>query len=160
MIGPQGPIGPAGPAGPQGNPGPIGPQGPVGPQGPAGPQGVPGPQGAPGPTSIANCPAGFTTIQFTRSTLCIREIGTTTNWNTASSNCYQQQSGSSLCYHEQLRRACAHGAFALTTNRWMADRHDDDGALRTNATNCDNFDENDGVGGPFGYYCCLEWMKY
>jgi hypothetical protein len=144
--------------------GPAGPAGPTGATGPQGVQGIKGDKGDPGPTSVATCPQGFgfaPAISLTRSTLCIREVATATDWYTASSQCYINFSGASLCYLEQMRRACAHGGFGLTANRWLADRYGDDGAVRTNSNNCSNPDAGgDALDDDFGYYCCLEWMKY
>jgi hypothetical protein len=150
-----------GPPGPQGEAGPAGPQGPFGPAGPQGATGPAGPQGDPGATSIAACPAGFTTIQFVRSTLCVLNDTFSNTWNQGQGYCYTLYQGASLCRHEQLRRACSNGAFTLVAGRWMADRVGDDLALATNSTDCLNFDAGIAVGSQqSGNYCCLEWMKY
>jgi hypothetical protein len=83
------------------------------------------------------------------------------SWNSGQGYCYTLFEGASLCRHEQLRRACQHGAFSLTSGRWMADRFGDDLALATNATDCANFETGVAVGTSLsGSYCCLEWMKY
>jgi hypothetical protein len=162
-VGPIGLMGPQGPAGDKGATGPQGPEGPVGPQGavgPAGPQGIQGIQGPPGPQSHDTCPANYTKVSLTRSTLCIREFGTTTNWNTAQINCNNNADGGALCTHLQLRRACSHGGVPIVVNRWLGDRVSDDAALRTNMADCGNFDEENDIGDNHGYYCCVEWMKY
>jgi hypothetical protein len=173
-IGPQGPdgpqglpgvdgaIGPQGPAGPQGPPGLDGldgAQGVAGPQGPIGPIGPAGPQGPPGASS-GTCPGGFTTIQLTRSTLCIAGNDNTETWNAADNRCYDGFAGSSLCTFSQLRRACSRGGFAIVSGRWMANRINDNEVLATNGTNCDDFDANAAHTATRGGYCCLEWMKY
>jgi hypothetical protein len=155
----MGPAGPQGVQGVKGDKGDVGAQGPAGVQGPAGPQ---GPQGIPGPTSIAACPAGYTKLEYTRSTLCIRNVVSAANWNTAAAACYNLNSGGSLCRHEQVRRACNISNLALAQPRWLADRVADDDAVHTNSTACDNFDGTaDGNGTNLaGFYCCLEYMKY
>ncbi len=191
-IGPQGPIGPAGPqgetgpAGPegpqgiqgpqgsQGAPGATGAQGPQGLQGVQGPQGLPGPQGPegqPGPTSIAACPAGFTTYTLLRSTLCVVRDAATSTWNSAENRCYTNRSGASLCTHDQIRRACNHPGTSnspLAGAGWLGNRIADDDVLivNTSGTNqaaCDNFDGEDSAGDGStqpAAYCCLEWMNY
>jgi hypothetical protein len=73
-AGTQGPKGDKGEKGDKGDTGPIGPKGEKGDTGSVGPQGVPGPrtfsqctqiggpQVSPGQTSVASCPAGWTTM--------------------------------------------------------------------------------------------------
>jgi hypothetical protein len=155
----DGAMGPMGPPGLDGRDGAIGPEGPQGPQGAAGPQGATGPQGPPGASS-GTCPGGFTTIQLTRSTLCIAGNDNVESWNAADNRCYDSFAGSTLCTFSQLRRACSRGGFAIVSGRWMANRINDNEVLSTNGTSCDDFDANAAHTATRGGYCCLEWMKY
>lgn len=157
LIGPQGPMGPIGPQGPQGDPGPVGPAGP------AGAQGIQGIQGVPGPSSVAACPAGYTTVQLPRSTLCIRREVFATGWNAAQDRCNNTLSGGQLCTYSQLRRSCANGGLQPVSPSWLADRNGDDNVLFVNSADCANFDGNSGVLNNAvqpAMYCCLEFMKY
>jgi hypothetical protein len=158
-IGPPGPEGPQGPPGLDGHDGAAGPEGPRGPQGATGPQGPQGPQGPPGASS-GTCPSGFTTIQLTRSTLCVAGNDNVESWNAADNRCYDSFAGSSLCTFSQLRRACSRGGMAIVSGRWMANRINDNEVLATNSTNCDDFDVNAAHTATRGGYCCLEWMRY
>ena len=108
------------------------------------------------------CPTGYTQIEFTHSTLCIRRTSGTYNWNDAEDICGNTTfNGGQMCYHQQVRRACKQGAFPLTISTWLADRVDDDKALYVNIANCDNFDGFDAPAtGSHNAYCCHEWMKY
>lgn len=158
VKGDTGATGPMGPAGPQG---PKGDTGATGAQGPKGDQGI---QGVPGPSSVASCPAGLTKLEFTRSTLCIANVAPNGNnnvdWNGATTACYANFGGASLCRHEQVRRACMIHAITINADRWLADRPNDDAALETNSNTCTNFDHDVGVDDKNGYLCCLEFMKY
>jgi len=151
-----------GPAGPQGIAGPAGSQGPQGLQGATGPTGPQGPQGIPGPTSIGACPAGYTTVNLLRSTLCVRREVFTTTWVGAQDRCNNVNSGGQLCTYAQLRRACANGGPAPIGGGWLADRTADDEAVITNGGDCNNFDGTSGALNQTqtAMYCCLEWMKY
>ena len=172
IQGPQGPagtIGPVGPTGPAGATGAIGPTGPAGATGATGAVGPTGPSGPAGPTSVATCPTlsgsgvtPFTTVQLTRSTLCIARDVFTNNWNSGQGYCYSLYSGASLCTHDQVRRACNNGGMAAPViNTWLGNRTADDEALVVNIANCDNFDGAATVTNTqAGQYCCLEWMKY
>lgn len=110
---------------------------------------------------VATCPAGFTTIDFTASRLCIYNDAFSTTWLSATGWCYNLFGGSSLCRHEQIRRACAYGGFALTAGRWLADRSGDDNALTVNGTDCNNFDgtANANNASQNGEYCCIEYWR-
>ena len=150
LIGATGPAGPAGPAGAQGL------------QGPAGPTGPQGPQGIAGPTSIAACPAGYTTLQLTRSTICSRREVFTTTWVGAQDRCNNVLGGGQLCTYSQMRRICANGGAQPIGGAWLADRTGDDAAVIANGGDCNNFD---GISNALNQtqtamYCCLEWMKY
>ena len=101
-----------------------------------------------------------TTINLTRSTLCIRDVATGFNWNEANTNCYTNFSGGQLCTLNQLRKACALGGFPVLNNRWLADRVSDDGAVHTNMASCTNPDGTSNYQDSRSSYCCLEWMKY
>ncbi len=155
MTGAQGPQGPIGP------PGAVGPTGPAGANGATGATGPAGPAGPAGPTSIAACPSGYTTIQLSKSTLCIYRDAFTSTWNSGTGWCYGLFGGASICTHEQMRRACSQGSFTLASGTWLRDRSGDDAALFVNGTDCNNFDGASAVGtGQPATYCCLEWMKY
>lgn len=162
LMGATGPMGPAGPVGPAG---PAGAQGAQGLQGPAGPTGPQGPQGIPGPTSIAACPAGYTTVNLLRSTLCIRREVFTTTWAGAQDRCNNVLSGGELCTYAQVRRSCANGGPQPIggggNTSWLADRVADDESTITNGPDCANFDTTaNTLNNQPAMYCCLEWMKY
>jgi hypothetical protein len=109
------------------------------------------------------CPAGdgYTQIEFTNSTLCIRRTVASSSWATTENICYVSYSSGQICTYQQVRRACMHGSYVLTTGTWLADRTTDDTALYVNSANCDNFDGFDNaLTGAHPAYCCLEWMKY
>ena len=121
----------------------------------------------PGPTSIPACPVvnfadQTASVNSTRSLLCVWHENFGTNWNLSASDCYNFYGGAHLCRYEELRRACIAGnGFAPINNSWLADRSGDDNAIRTNSTDCNNFDGVSAVGtGLTGKYCCLEWPKY
>jgi hypothetical protein len=154
-------MGPAGATGAQGPIGPAGPAGPAGATGAQGIQGIQGIQGVPGPTSIAACPAGYTTLQLTRSTLCYRRDVFNATWVGAQDRCYNTLGGGQLCTYAQMRRACATGGLALLSGTWLADRTGDDEALVTNGVDCNNFEGTaNTLNNQGAMYCCLEWMKY
>lgn len=106
------------------------------------------------------CPSGYTTIDFTQSRLCIFMDVFTSTWNSGQGWCYNLFSGASICRHEQIRRACNNGGFAIVASRWLADRAGDDIALSTNSTDCNNFDAATAVGTSLGgTYCCIEYPR-
>jgi hypothetical protein len=156
-------TGAAGAAGPQGPVGPAGAVGATGAQGPQGLTGAAGPAGPAGPTSIAACPAGFTTVNLARSTLCVFRDAFTNNWGSGVNFCNGFAQGAEMCTHQQIRRACNLGGMALVANTWLADRIADDTVAYVNGADCNNFDGSSDAGPGTtrsGQYCCLEWMKY
>jgi hypothetical protein len=110
-----------------------------------------------------NHPAAQTfPLSTASSLLCVyRDVaGGVGNWNHAEARCRTAYGGAYLCRYEQIRRACIAG-MVMTQNVWMGDRIGDDEGIRTNSTDCNNFDESEDFTSNFGSrYCCLEWMKY
>lgn len=169
-------------AGEDGEPGPEGPQGAEGPQGPQGPQGA---AGESVDSSFETCPNAEVNnveaelIETPISNLCVYHARTATGedekrtWAEAVRYCVDSGFGS-LCFYEQLTRACFLGYDILPiaadngedplTGGWLADRIDDDDALAINFGGpgaCGNFDV-----GPAGYLevrkfaCCAEYPIY
>ena len=102
------------------------------------------------------------TVSTTNSLLCVYHEDFGTNWNLSATDCFSFYGGAHLCRYEEIRRACINGGgFAPLNNSWLGDRSGDDSAVRTNGTNCNNFDGVSGVATNLtGKYCCVEWPKY
>ena len=99
-------------------------------------------------------------VNTAHSLLCVYRDQFNSNWNSASGWCRSIFGGSHMCRHDEIRRACLSG-MNITSNYWLAERVDDDDAMHTNSTDCNNFDGQSSVGNTrSGEYCCLEWMKY
>ncbi len=108
---------------------------------------------------INPCPASYSLVgtSLVANALCVkRVVQANVTWADAASSCYSAHNQGELCTYSQLRIAVAQGGAVLAAGHWMADRVDDNFALRTNSTNVLDFDEKVDTSTQLGsgFYCC------